>query len=93
MRAASIQHHRPQTHVNLGVALANSGQYDWAARAFEVAAELAPDEPFPHRCLARLYFSFKKDRERARHHAEEMLRRRHLMAERKKAASVGVQPA
>ncbi len=76
MRAASLQHDRAQTHINLGVALVKNGQPDWAARAFEVAAELAPADPFPHRLLARLYFSIKKDRERARHHAAEMLRRR-----------------
>ena len=87
MRAASLQHHRAQTHLNLGVALAQNGQTDWAIRAFEVAAELAPDEPFPHRCLARMYFSAKQDRERARHHAAEMLRRRHAMRERQQVAA------
>ena len=86
MRAASLQHNRPQTHINLGVALVRNGQPDWAARAFEVAAELAPADPFPHRLLARVYFSVKKDRERARYHAAEMLRRRQAMRERRQAA-------
>ncbi len=83
MRAASLQHHRAQTHLNLGVALVKHGQADWAARAFEVAAELKPEDPFPHRLLARLYFSVKKDRERARYHALEMLRRRQALRERR----------
>ncbi len=86
MRAAALQHHRAQTHVNLGIALAQSGQTDWAIRAFEQGAQLAPDQPFPHRCLARLYFSKKKDRARARFHAEEMLRRRHAQREQGEAA-------
>ncbi|MBS0657084.1 MAG: alkaline phosphatase family protein [Verrucomicrobia bacterium] len=75
MRSASLQHARAQTHLNLGIALARRGQIDWALRAFHHAAELAPEHPFPHRCLARLYFSAKRDRARARHHASEMLKR------------------
>ena len=68
MRAASLMHHRAQTHVNLGIALARSKQIDWAIRAFSVAAELAPEQPFPHRCLAQLYRHVKRDREKAREH-------------------------
>ena len=87
MRAASLQHHRAQTHLHLGIALAKNGQIDWAVHAFEVAAELAPLDPLPHRLLARLYFSIKKDRERARYHAAEMLRRREAMRQRREAAA------
>ena len=90
MRAASLQHHRPRTHLNLGIALAKHGRIDWAIRAFEVAAELAPDEPYPHRCLARLYFLVRKDRDRARHHAVEMLRRRQAALARRPAAGEAV---
>ncbi len=68
MRAASLQHHRAQTHVNLGIALALSKQVDWAIRAFTIAAELAPTEPFPHRCLARIYRRAKDDKEKSREH-------------------------
>ena len=81
MRSAALQHGRVQTHVNLGIALSRTGQVDWAIRAFEQAVELAPDEPFPHRCLARLYHGPKQDRTRARHHAVEMLRCRKLTRE------------
>lgn len=87
MRAASLQHHRAQTHLNLGVALTKAGRIDWAVKAFTVAAELAPDEPFPHRLLARLYFSVKKDRVRARFHAAEMLSRRRAMQSRRQNAA------
>ena len=87
MRAASLQHNRAQTHTNLGIALARTGQVDWAIRAFEQAVELAPDEPFPHRCLARLYHGPKRDRARARQHAAEMLRCRQLLRARHAAAS------
>ena len=86
MRAAALQHQRAQTHINLGIALARTGQVDWAITAFETSAQLAPDLSFPHRCLARLYFSAKKDRARARFHAEEMLRRRRALRERPEAA-------
>ncbi len=89
MRAASLQHNRAQTHANLGIALARTGQVDWAIRAFEQAVELAPDEPFPHRCLARLYHGPKRDRERAREHAAEMLRCRQLLRARQAAAPTG----
>jgi Flp pilus assembly protein TadD len=75
MRAASLQHDRPQTHVNLGISLARVRQYDWAIRAFHVAAELAPNEPYPHRCLARVYRRMRPDREKARFH---LLRARDL---------------
>ena len=81
MRAASLQHNRARTHSNLGIALARTGQVDWAIRAFEQAAQLAPNEAFPHRCLARLYHGPKRDRIRARHHAAEMLRCQKLFRE------------
>ena len=68
MRAVSLQHDRAQTHINLGISLARSRQYNWAIRAFEVAAELAPAEPYPHRCLARIYRRRIPDREKARRH-------------------------
>lgn len=68
MHAASLLHDRPQTHINLGISLVRTKQLDWAIRAFHVAAELAPDEPYPHRCLARIYRRLRPDREKARHH-------------------------
>ncbi len=89
MRAASLQHDRAQTHVNLGIALTLDRQYAWAIRAFEVAGGLAPDEPFPHRCLARLHFTVTKDRARARVHAAEMLRRRARLRDRVPGLSLG----
>ncbi len=91
MQAVSLQHDRAQTHVNLGISLGMHKQYDWAIRAFTVATELAPDEPFPHRCLARLYFSAKKDRDSAAKHARKMLELRRLIHARGRipAFSVG----
>lgn len=82
MRSASLLHARAQTHLNLGLSLARRGQFDWALRAFHLAAELAPDQPFPHRCLARIYYSVKRDRTKARHHAGEMLRLRAALKDR-----------
>ena len=68
-RAATLFHDRPQTHMNLGIALAMSQQFDWAIRAFSVAAELAPENPLPHRWLTKLYRRGKKDDDKAREHA------------------------
>ena len=68
MLSSSLLHERPQTHINLGIALALTNQIDWAIRAFTIAAEMAPNQPFPHRCLAQIYRRTKKDREKARAH-------------------------
>ncbi len=68
-RAATLFHDRAQTHINLGIALAMSQQFDWAIRAFSVAAELAPQNPLPHRWLVKLYRRVKKDDDKAREHA------------------------
>ncbi len=87
MRAAALEHQHAQTHINLGIALAKHGQADWAIRAFETAAWLAPDHPFPQRCLARMYFSVKKDRERARFYGAELLRLRRARREREKQSA------
>ncbi len=70
MRSAALVHHRPMTHIHLGQALAQLEQIDWSIRAFEVAAELAPEMPYPHRCLAMLYRRAKGDMSRSRHHME-----------------------
>jgi predicted AlkP superfamily phosphohydrolase/phosphomutase/Flp pilus assembly protein TadD len=75
MRAVSLQHDRAQSHVNLGISLVRVRQIDWAIRAFTVASELAPNQPYPHRCLARIYRQIRPDREKARHH---LLRAREL---------------
>ena len=44
-------------HINLGIALARTGQVDWAIRAFEQATQIAPDEgssaPLPGAALPR----------------------------------------
>lgn len=70
MRSAALLHHRPITHIHLGQALAQLNRIDWAIRAFEVAIELGPHLPYPHRCLAVIYRRAKKDPARARRHAE-----------------------
>jgi len=75
MRAVSLLHDRAQSHINLGISLVRARQIDWAIRAFTVATELAPNQPYPHRCLARIYRQVRPDREKARHH---LLRAREL---------------
>jgi tetratricopeptide (TPR) repeat protein len=66
MQSIGRLHHRPQTHVHLGLALAELGRVRWAKRAFNVALEMAPDHPVAHRCLARL--ERDDDPEKAAHH-------------------------
>lgn len=75
MCAASLQHDRAQTHINLGLSLIRVRKINWAIRAFEVASELSPQEPYPHRCLARIYRKVLPNYEKARHH---LLRAREL---------------
>ncbi len=68
MQSIGLLHYRPQTHIHLGLALAETGQIDWAIRAFNVALEQNPSNPFPHRCLAQLYEREKKDPAQADEH-------------------------
>lgn len=70
MQSVGLLHHRPQTHIHLGLALAEVGRIDWAVRAFNVALEQDPNNPFPHRCLAELFERVKKDPQQAKDHRE-----------------------
>jgi len=70
MQSVGLLHHRPQTHIHLGLALAEVGRIDWAVRAFNVAIEQNPNNPFPHRCLAELYERAKKEPEKAQQHRD-----------------------
>lgn len=81
MRSAALLHHRPQTHLHLGIVLARLRQFDWAIRAFTVASELAPTWPYPHRCLARIYRRAKNDLDSARKHMQIAWRLRREMTQ------------
>lgn len=91
MQSIALLHYRPQTHINLGLALAETGQLDWAIRAFEVALEQNPHNPFPHHCLARLYAEAKQDPQKAAAHREQARRlaaaRRAALAEHERSTS------
>ncbi len=87
MQSIALLHYRPQTHVNLGLALAETGQFDWAIRAFEVALEQMPQNPFPHRCLAHIYRRAKNDPQKA---GEHLARARELIAARRRAITSAV---
>ena len=69
--------------------LAQLNQIDWSIRAFEVAAELAPDLPYPHRCLAMLYRRAKGDAASARKHQVIAQQLRAKMDSRAAAGSEG----
>jgi Flp pilus assembly protein TadD len=77
--------------MNLGIALAMSQQFDWAIRAFSVAAELSPKNPLPHRWMAKLYNRVKNDQTSAREHMRIWAQLRKELAARKTApvAAVG----
>lgn len=90
MQSIALLHYRPQTHIHLGLALAETGQFDWAIRAFEVALEQNPHTPFPHRCLAHVYRRGKNDPEKA---AEHMAQARQLIAARRRAIASAAQTA
>lgn len=68
MRSVALEPRRSTSHVNLGLALADMKQFDWAIRALLTASELSPDAPQPHLFLAQLYGQVKKDREAAERH-------------------------
>lgn len=70
MQSIALLHYRPQTHIHLGLALAETGQIDWAIRAFNVALEQNPKNPFPHHCLAQLYERAKQDPGKAEAHRQ-----------------------
>ncbi len=80
MKSASLIHHRPVTHINLGLSLTALGQIDWAIEAFKVAISMAPRSAFAHRMLGFLYARQRKDPELARFH-------RHRAAELRKESN------
>ncbi len=86
VRAIALSHLRAESHVNLGIAPADCKSIDRAIRAFETAIELAPDSPFPHRCLFRLYKRGKKDPDRARRHLLTAIELRAKMNQRMREA-------
>jgi tetratricopeptide (TPR) repeat protein len=68
MRSVALLHHRPQTHIHLGMALAEVGRFRWAEKAFRVAIEQNPESLFAHRCLGELYRQGLNDPIRAEQH-------------------------
>ena len=82
MESIGRLHHRPQTHINLGLATAQLGRIRWAIRAFETALEMAPDHPVAHQALAQLYKSTGRFPEKAEHHDT---RAREILAKRRGA--------
>lgn len=80
MKSVSLVHNQPEGHVHLAQTAVLCGQYDWAIRALHVATELAPEWPFPHRVLSRLYRQVKNDIPRSNEHLKiaSDLRMKHL---------------
>lgn len=73
MKSITLDAERAVAHLNLGLALLDLDQLDWAIRAIETSAKLAPTAPQPHRLLAKVYAHAKKDPDRAREHSERAL--------------------
>lgn len=77
MRSIALLHYRPQSHINLGLALAQVGRVRWAVRAFEVALGMDANLPIAHRALSELWSRAFKNQERADFHrrlADELAR-------------------
>lgn len=74
LNAVSLVHRLPQSHFNLGVALARSRQPERAALAFETTLQFAPDNLRAHRWLSRLYQTQLDDPQRASMHQLEVQR-------------------
>lgn len=82
MKSVSLIHAQPEAHIHLAQVAFMLGQVDWAIRALHVAAELAPNWPFPHRVLARLYRQNKNDLARSHEHLKKAseLQMKHVKA-------------
>jgi tetratricopeptide (TPR) repeat protein len=80
MRSVSLVHNQPEGHLHLAQTAVLLGQNDWAIRALHVTTELAPEWPFPHRVLARLYRQAKNDLAKSHEHLKiaSELRMKHL---------------
>jgi predicted AlkP superfamily phosphohydrolase/phosphomutase/tetratricopeptide (TPR) repeat protein len=65
MRSVSLQHSNAKTHLLMGDTLIRLGQVEWAIRAYEVAAEVKPSYPLPHRRLAHVYMHQLKNADEA----------------------------
>lgn len=68
MKAIALEPRRAAAHLHLGMALADTKQFDWSQRALETAAELAPDAPQPHLFLAQIHEQVRKDPAAAQRH-------------------------
>ncbi len=86
MRSIALVEDRPDTHIHLGMALTSCKRYEWAIRAFETAAKLAPQSPFPHRCLYQVYRRELRNELKAREHMEIAMRIRAAQSLRERDA-------
>ncbi len=68
MKSVSLVHHQPIAHINLGVSLVASKQFEWAIEAFKVAISMAPGSAFAHRMLGYLYTRARREPELAKYH-------------------------
>jgi lipoprotein NlpI len=70
MQSIALLHSRPQTHVHLGLALAEVGEIDWSIRAFQTALSMQSENALAHHCLAQLYERARPDRQLTQFHRD-----------------------
>ncbi len=70
LEAVSLVHRLPHAHLNLGIALARTGQADRAVVAFQTALQFSPRFVAVHRALSMLYRKQLNDPELAAQHAK-----------------------
>ncbi|MEM7453784.1 MAG: alkaline phosphatase family protein [Planctomycetota bacterium] len=70
LRAVSLRHRLPHAHLNLGIGLARSGQFDRAVLAFDTALQFSPGFVPAHRWLVTLYLRELDNPELAERHKQ-----------------------
>lgn len=87
LRAAGLIYSLPRAHLNLGIALARSGDGPAAARALELSLRLNPGMRNAHRMLAYVYGALLNDLERASVHRQQYTRLAAEFERRRRTAS------
>jgi predicted AlkP superfamily phosphohydrolase/phosphomutase/tetratricopeptide (TPR) repeat protein len=86
LAAAGLTYYLPLAHLNLGVALARSGDGEGASRALEIALRFNPSMRNAHRVLSYVYGTLLNDPQRAAQHREQYNRLAVARAESRRGA-------
>lgn len=87
LNAVGLLHRLPQAHLNLGIALARSKNYERAVQAFQTAARFAPRMVHAHRWLARVYGLLGNNALADRHRQDALLLSESAMINKRESTS------